>query len=164
MAVKVVTIGAYGFDAAGFFAALAAARVDVFCDLRLRRGMRGALYAFANSARLQQKLGELGVRYLHCKDLAPTPDARARQADQDRAQKVAKRARTELGLEFVAAYEAERLAGFDAAGFLQRLGPASVVALFCVEREPAACHRSLVAARLQSDLGLDVEHLRPWTC
>jgi hypothetical protein len=39
-----------------------------------------------------------------------------------------------------------------------------VVALFCVEREPAACHRSLVAARLSRDLGLDVEHLGPWTC
>src|SRR5262249_4648265 len=36
-----------------------------------------------------------------------------------------------------------------------------VVALFCVELEPAACHRSLLAARLQQDLNVEVVHLKP---
>jgi len=35
------------------------------------------------------------------------------------------------------------------------------VALFCVEREPAACHRSLLAERLGKDLGIEVEHIIP---
>ncbi|MDX1687916.1 MAG: hypothetical protein R3248_08030 [Candidatus Promineifilaceae bacterium] len=38
---------------------------------------------------------------------------------------------------------------------------ARVVALFCVEGEPAACHRLLVAERLQQALGLEIEHIVP---
>ena len=34
-------------------------------------------------------------------------------------------------------------------------------ALFCVERDPEACHRSLIAARLADEYGLPVVHLRP---
>lgn len=30
-----------------------------------------------------------------------------------------------------------------------------------VERDPEACHRSLIAERLRRDLGFEVEHLRP---
>jgi len=36
-----------------------------------------------------------------------------------------------------------------------------VIALFCVEREPAACHRSLVSDRLRWTDGVVVEHLLP---
>ena len=34
-------------------------------------------------------------------------------------------------------------------------------ALLCVERDPEACHRSLVAKRLEHKHHLRVEHLRP---
>jgi len=34
-------------------------------------------------------------------------------------------------------------------------------ALLCVEREPSACHRSLIAERLAADPGASVSHLRP---
>ena len=54
---EVLTIGAYGWDAETFFAALVRERVAVFCDLRRRRGVRGPEYAFANSARLQAAAG-----------------------------------------------------------------------------------------------------------
>jgi hypothetical protein len=30
-----------------------------------------------------------------------------------------------------------------------------------VERDPAACHRSLLAERLAADLGAEIVHLRP---
>lgn len=36
-----------------------------------------------------------------------------------------------------------------------------VVALFCVEREPEACHRSIVGNRLAHDLGIPLEHIKP---
>ena len=63
---------------------------------------------------------------------------------------------------FIESYHRERLAGFYAAAFLADLGSdAHVVALFCVEREPAACHRSLLAERLTHDLGVKVTHLTP---
>jgi hypothetical protein len=34
-------------------------------------------------------------------------------------------------------------------------------ALLCVERDPEACHRSLIAGRLETEHGLAVRHLRP---
>ena len=72
MSLKIVTIGVFGFSEEAFFHALQTAQVDTFCDIRQRRGVRGATYAFCNSKRLQTRLAELGIRYLHRKDLAPT--------------------------------------------------------------------------------------------
>jgi uncharacterized protein (DUF488 family) len=157
---RVVTIGAHGFDEEGFFAALCQAGVDTFCDIRLRRGMRGSTYAFANSERLQQRLSELGIRYVHRRELAPTQKIRDRQAQADREAGEGKRSRTALAPAFVDAFRSERLAGFDSAGFIRELGQdVRAVALFCVESEPQACHRSLVSERLARDLNLPVEHL-----
>jgi hypothetical protein len=34
-------------------------------------------------------------------------------------------------------------------------------ALLCVERDPEACHRSLIAARVADQHGVDVTHLNP---
>lgn len=159
---KLVTIGVYGFTPEAFFEALRRAGVDTFCDIRWRRGVRGREYAFANSGRLQRRLAELGVRYLHLRELAPNPALRKRQYAADQEQGVAKRKRAALSEQFITAYRQEGLAGFDSRKFVEQLGPeAKVVALFCVEREPAACHRSLLAARLQEDLGVEVEHLKP---
>lgn len=159
---KLVTIGVYGFTEDGFFAAVQQSGVDTFCDIRWRRGVRGREYAFANRARLQKRLEELGIRYLHFRELAPTPALRQRQLQADKAAGIAKRQRATLGEAFVAAYLHEHLAGFDSQTFLRQLGAeARTVALFCVEREPAACHRSLLAERLQSELGVEVTHLAP---
>ncbi|MBI5383664.1 MAG: DUF488 domain-containing protein [Verrucomicrobia bacterium] len=159
---KFVTIGVYGFTEAGYFAALQRAGVDTFCDIRWRRGVRGSEYAFVNSARLQKRLAELGIRYFHFRELAPSPELRQRQTDADKAEGTTKRKRTALGEVFVAGYSAEKLAVFDSRKFVEQLGAgAKTIALFCVEREPAACHRSLLAARLQRDLGVEVVHLRP---
>ena len=36
-----------------------------------------------------------------------------------------------------------------------------MVALFCVERHPAACHRWLVAGKLQQELGLKIVNIVP---
>lgn len=52
--IRLVTIGVYGSTERKFFDALVRAKVDVFCDIRLRRGMRGATYSFANSSLLQR--------------------------------------------------------------------------------------------------------------
>jgi hypothetical protein len=162
MAPEVVTIGVYGWDEDGFFTALRRAEVDLFCDLRARRGVRGAAYAFANSERLQARLAELGIRYLHCTELAPSAETRSVQYAADRAARTAKRQRTAVSPAFVEIYRRERLEAFDSAAFVAGLEPdVHIIALFCVEREPAACHRSLVAARLAADLGVGVTHLLP---
>ena len=159
---KIVTLGVYGFDEAGFFAALRQAGVDTFCDIRRRRGVRGREYAFVNSKRLQARLAELGIRYLHLKELAPSRALRGRQTTADTAARTTKRKRTELSELFIAGYREECLRAFDSRKFIKQVGDrARVVALFCVERAPAACHRSLVAERLQRDLGLEVVHPTP---
>ena len=160
---RVVTIGVYGFSEEAFFEKLRAAAVDTFCDIRWRRGVRGREYAFVNSGRLQNRLAELGIRYLHFRELAPSPELRKRQADADKAAGVQKRKRVALGEAFIAGYR-EATAGFDSRKFIEALGEtARVAAFFCVERDPAACHRSLLAERLQNDLGPEIEvaHLTP---
>ncbi len=159
---KLVTIGVYGFSQETFFARLRNEHVDTFCDVRYRRGVRGSQYAFANRARLEQRLGELGIRYLHFRELAPSPALRRRQAEADQQAGTPKRQRTALGEQFIAGYCEEYLAALNSREFVEKLGKtARVAALFCVEREPAACHRSLLAARLQQDLGVELVHLLP---
>ena len=159
---KFITVGVYGFDEETFFQALETAQVDTFCDIRWRRGVRGSEYAFANSQRLQARLAELGIRYRHCRELAPTPAVRQRQNEADKASKTPKRQRTGLSPAFVEAYREEILAHFEPQLLLDDLLPdAQVVALFCVEREPAACHRSLVAEKLARETGVTVEHIVP---
>ena len=159
---KIVTIGVYGFDEDSFFEALCKAKVDTFCDIRSRRGVRGSTYAFANSLRLQARLAELGIHYIYRKDLAPTKAVRDKQAAADKATKTAKRKRTALGEEFITAYHTECLAEFDPHSLLDDLEEgAQVVALFCVEKNPEACHRSLVADKLMKVLNLEVEDILP---
>ncbi len=159
---KVVTIGAIGYSAEAFFRALQDARVDTFIDIRRRRAVRGADYAFANSQRLQARLAELDIRYLHRLDLAPPVSAREQQSVADKATGIARRKRLELSPAFIEIYEREVLAGFDPQVLRDELpDDARVVALMCVEREPAACHRSLLAASLGDAWGVEVKHLTP---
>ena len=162
MKIKIITIGVYGFDESSFFEALRKAGVDTFCDIRSRRGVRGRTYAFANSMRLQARLAELGIRYIYRKDLGPTKVVREKQAAADKATKTTKRKRTELGEAFIEAYHTECLDAFDPQSLLDELeSDAKVVALFCVEAAPAACHRSLVAAKLSKTFNLEVEDILP---
>lgn len=162
MTIQLKTIGVYGLSEEAFFEALQSAEIDTFIDIRQRRGVRGAKYAYANSQRLQARLAELGVRYLHLKELAPTRAIRLLQDKADKASKTPKRKRTTLGQVFVDAYRSEILESFDPQALTAELPPgARVIAIFCVERQPAACHRSLVAEKLQQDLGWPVEHLLP---
>lgn len=157
-----VTIGGYGFSEDKFFAALGARNVDTFVDVRQRRGLRGRRYAFLNSTRLQDRLGRLGIRYVHLRELAPTSALRYTQKKSDAELGIEKRRRKELSPAFIHAYEEEILAGFRADDFFAKLSTDStVVAVFCVEGAPEACHRSLIARRLELDDRITVEHVRP---
>jgi uncharacterized protein (DUF488 family) len=145
---RILTIGAYGFTANRFFAALVAAECDVFCDIRARRGVRGREYAFVNSRRLQEALALREIEYRHYPELAPTPEIRTMQKAADTGSGIAKRKRDELAPRFTKAYE-HLLDTPEARGACEAIAlVATAPALFCVERLPQACHRSLVAARL----------------
>ena len=157
---RVATIGVYGFDAERFFAAVLDARTDLFCDLRARRGVRGRQYAFANARRLEQRLDELAIPYRHFPELAPTKETRSLQHAVDASAGIAKRDRGELAPAFVQAYE-RQLESQDALAALEAIRTASTAPLlFCVERTPGACHRSLAAARLAGG-SIPVDHLLP---
>ena len=159
---KIITIAASGYTADTVFSALQDAGFDTFVDVRRRRAVRGAAYAFANSQRLQARLAELGIRYLHRLDLAPPAAVRQQQAAADTAAGVAKRKRAELSPVFVDMYTREVLAPFNPQSLHDDLPPdAAVIALMCVEREPAACHRSLLAEQLGRAWGVEVTHLVP---
>lgn len=159
---RLATIGVYGFDEESFFKTLTNAGVDSFCDIRQRRALRGSTYAFANSRRLQDRLKALSIKYVHIKELAPSQEVRHVQKSEDASIGITKRGRTELSPAFVQAYRKGCLADFDVNDFVKAVGPNSrLVALFCVEREPEACHRSIVADWLIHACGVHVEHLKP---
>lgn len=157
---EIATIGVYGFDRESFLAALAGAGIELLLDVRQRRGVRGSEYAWANAGRLQSALEEAGVGYTHLKELAPTTAMREAQYREDARKGEGKRSRTELSEEYVGLYTEQVLDAVDLGPVVKWIG-ASRAALLCVERDPEACHRSLVAARLQRDWSFSVRNLRP---
>jgi uncharacterized protein (DUF488 family) len=157
---RFATIGVYGFDGPGFIRALQEAEVGIVLDVRQRRGVRGSEYAWANAKRLQAALGEAGVGYSHLPELAPTTEMRQLQYREDERKGEGKRSRTELAPGYVSRYTEEVLDQVDLEPIVRFVGKQRA-ALLCVERDPEACHRSLVAARLERDLGAAVTHLKP---
>ena len=175
----ILTIGVYGFSEDGFFKALQDRQIDLFIDIRARRGMRGPKYKFVNSGYLQAKLKEMGIAYAHLKDLAPSPEIRAAQSQADRQASIRKRQRQTLSKPFIRAYRRDILKAYkrkpenkfkakeaivDKARQLAQYPPDRPLrhlALFCVEEHPQACHRSLVAEELKKQLEGDIVHIQP---
>ncbi len=156
----IATIGVYGFDRETFLATLIEAGIDLVLDVRQRRGVRGSEYAWANARRLQDSLSGAGIGYSHLKELAPTTELRQAQYRADAQRGEGKRSRTVLAPEYADGYTAEILDRVDLAPVVRWIG-GSKAALLCVERDPEACHRSLIAARLQGDWSFSVMDLRP---
>lgn len=157
-----LTIGVYGFSEAGFFDALTDAGADCLCDIRARRGVRGSTYAFANAARLESRLSELGVPYVHLKDLAPSDAVREAQKKEDAKTGTKQRERETLGKAFRDRYAKEIIAGLDAEALLDgELKGYKRPAFLCVERHPDACHRSLLVAELSKQTRVPIEHIVP---
>ncbi|MDX6485257.1 MAG: hypothetical protein QOF43_410 [Gaiellaceae bacterium] len=157
------TVGVYGWTLPTFLEALDAANVRQVLDVRQRRGVRGKEYAWANAGRLQAALNDAGVDYRHHKELAPTTELRQLQYAEDDRLGVGKRSRTALAPAYVERYERELLDAVDLRPIVEAMPARGASALLCVERDPEACHRSLIAARLAAELGVTVTvtHLRP---
>jgi uncharacterized protein (DUF488 family) len=158
---RIVTIGVYGFDQDSFLATLHAADVGLLLDVRQRRGVRGTEYAWANSARLQSALADAGIEYHHHKELAPTTELRRLQYAEDERRGVGKRSRVELAAAYRDRYTREVLDCVDLGPIVDSLPAEAATALMCVERDPEACHRSLIAKRLAAAHGVSVRHLKP---
>jgi uncharacterized protein (DUF488 family) len=155
------TIGVYDWDLRSFLDALDAEDVRLLVDVRQRRGVRGPEYAWANSRRLQAALAGAGVEYQHHLELAPTTELRHIQYAEDARQGVGKRSRTTLAPEYRVRYTREILDRVDLGSFAQTLPLEGAAALMCVERDPEACHRSIIAERLAAEHDVVVAHLLP---
>jgi uncharacterized protein (DUF488 family) len=137
------------------------ADVGLVLDVRQRRGVRGSEYAWANAQRLQAALAEATIDYDHRKELASTTELRQVQYREDDRLGVGKRSRGELAPEHRERYLREILDRVDLAAIAADLPTDHASALLCVERDPEACHRSLVAERLAAEHGATVVHLLP---
>lgn len=157
------TIGVYGFALDGFLDALRAADVRLIVDVRQRRGVRGPEYAWANARRLQAALAEAEIAYRHDRELAPTTELRRLQYAEDARRGEGKRSRTVLSPAYRERYTHEILDAVDLGPLVAALPAEGAGALLCVERDPEACHRSIVAERMAARFGLPVEHVRPPT-
>jgi uncharacterized protein (DUF488 family) len=157
----VTTVGVYGFTVERFLDVLRRADVRLLLDVRQRRGVRGSEYAWANAQRLQAALADAGIRYSHHKELAPTTELRRLQYREDDRLGVGKRSRSVLAPAYRERYVAEILDRVDLNRIVRGLPADGLSTLFCVERDPEACHRSLIAERLADEHGVRVVHLRP---
>lgn len=155
------TIGVYNSTEKEFFDKLTQNNIDTFCDIRQRRGVRGAKYAFVNSNRLQQKLNDLEIKYGYIPELAPTTEIRELQKKIDEEKGELKSERQELGKIFVIEYKNRILGNFDFDKLFENLSQigAKKIALFCVEQHPEACHRSIVADKLMTKYSYKITHL-----
>jgi uncharacterized protein (DUF488 family) len=158
---QLATIGVYGFTLEEFLRSLRDADARLVLDVRQRRGVRGPQYAWANSTRLQAALEEAGIDYQHHPELAPTTDMRQLQYREDDRLGVGKRSREQLAPEYRERYTREILDRADLDAVVAELPEAGAAALLCVERDPEACHRSLIADRLAAEYQVPVTHLRP---
>lgn len=157
------TIGVYGFAGKSFIQRLKDTDVQLLLDVRQHRGVRGHDYAWANSLRLQAALAQARIGYAHHPELAPTTELRHLQYAEDDRMGVGKRSRRELAAEYARLYTSEILDPADLVPIVAALPTPGIAALFCVERDAAACHRSLIAQRLTREHGVPVDHLCP-TC
>ncbi|MFT3825126.1 MAG: DUF488 domain-containing protein [Chitinophagaceae bacterium] len=155
------TIGVYNSTENEFFNKLTDNNIDTFCDIRQRRGVRGAKYSFVNSNKLQGRLNELDIRYGHIVDLAPTEEIRNLQKEVDLTKGELKSERQQLGQIFSIEYKNKIINKFDFDSFFEKLDQigANKIVLFCVEEYPDACHRSIVAKRIEDQYNYKVTHL-----
>jgi uncharacterized protein (DUF488 family) len=158
---RIATIGVYEFDAPHFVAALDDAGVTKVFDIRQRRGVRGARYAWANAQRLQRLLADARIGYEYHPELAPDTELRQLQYREDDRQGVGKRSRVTLAPEYIERYTTEILDLVPLEPLVRQLPVHGLGALLCVEASARACHRSLVAGRLAERFGFEVIDLEP---
>jgi len=156
------TIGIYDTTRESFFGSLEKHKVTHFCDIRLRRGLRGSLYKYGNAGELTKTLEEMGIEYRHVLDLAPTQAVREKQFRADKEEGISSgRQRHEISPDYEAAYRKNVLAKFNLSEFIEQFPSRAKVVLFCVEHEAGACHRSLVAAEIAKITGKSAKDITP---
>lgn len=158
---KICTIGVYNSTEDTFFKKLTENKIDIFIDVRQRRGVRGSKYSFVNSLKLQEKLSKLNIKYIHRLDLAPSTEVRDLQKKADFQKNELKKDREELDNTFINAFDKLILNKFDLKSFIQNIQIQSLsnIVLFCVEENANACHRSIIAKKIADEFNLIIYDL-----
>ncbi|AGH50482.1 hypothetical protein G432_13820 [Sphingomonas sp. MM-1] len=134
---RIFTIGYEGATQADFIAALRDAGVKRVIDVRAVPLSRKP--GFSKTV-LAAGLKEAGIDYVHLKPLGTPPAGREAARKGDRA-----------GLESVYAGQLAQPDAIVAAARMIELAGEAPSALLCFERDPAACHRSLLLAAVAPD-------------
>jgi uncharacterized protein (DUF488 family) len=141
------TVGYEGASLEALVAALRKARVKIVLDVRDVPWSRRAEFT---KNRLAAALETAGIGYRHMQALGTPKAGRDAAKAGDRAT--------------FAKLLAARLDSPEGQGALAeaaRLAAEGGLCLLCFERDPARCHRSIVAERLEAMALLDVRHLDP---
>ena len=139
------TVGYEGADVGGVIAALRRAGVTTLLDVRDAPISRKP--GFSKKA-LREALEAAGIRYVHLRWLGNPRTGREASRSGDIP------AFRRIYLARLATPEAD--AQLDEADCIATAGPAC---LLCFERDPARCHRTILAARLRERNGYAVEDL-----
>ena len=97
----------------------------------------------------RRRSSDAGIAYSHRRELAPTTELRQLQYAADDRLGVGKRSREQLDPVYRERYIREILDRADLDALVAELPADAASALFCVEADPEACHRSLIAERLE---------------
>jgi uncharacterized protein (DUF488 family) len=126
---RIYSVGYEGFTQRGFIEAMSQSKVDIVVDVRLNAMSRKAGFSKRG---LHDALEEAGVAYIHEPKLGNPPDNRDSFRTGD-----GKSGRRRI----------EKMLANGSGEALQRvvdLARSKSIALLCVERDPARCHRAVI--------------------
>jgi uncharacterized protein (DUF488 family) len=142
-----LTIGYEGRTLEAYLAALTEAGCTLLCDVRRNPFSRKPGFS---KKRLAEGCAGAGIRYEHVPELGvASADRKAIDTPEALAALFARYRDETLPREAV-----------HVARIVEWLEAGEVVALTCFERDPAECHRHLVAEAVRSQTPVNVQHLR----
>lgn len=134
MPARIFSVGYEGLDVAEFAASVVAVGVTTVVDVRLNAVSRRR--GFSKKA-LEEVLNDVGVKYVHERDLGNPQDNREAFRNGDgKAGRVRMRAILSKG-------------SHDALERVVALARTQAIAVMCVEREQSCCHRDVIIEMVQ---------------
>lgn len=145
---KLATIGYEGAPQDAVFAALKKAKVDLLVDVRAVTSSRRPGFS---KSHLAEGLPEQGIDYVHLAGLGTPKEGR----------QAVKAGRPKEMHRIYAGHMKTAEAKHDYEALLGLVRSGKKVCLMCYEHDPADCHRTLLAERVNAELGTKIEHLSP---
>lgn len=145
---KLATIGYEGAPQDAVFAALKKAKVGLLVDVRAVTSSRRPGFS---KSHLAAGLPKEGVEYLHLPGLGTPKEGR----------QAVKAGKPEQMHKIFARHMKTPEAKHDYQALLALAKKGRKICLMCYEHDHAQCHRTIIAARVEDDLGIKIEHLVP---